>query len=248
MRWIVCLLMLALYAQSAEKVATVAALEGQLVANSSDTGQRFLNLDSDVYLGDTLITNQMAKAQIAFTDGTSLLLIPNSSIAISNYAFGGAGESYLAQLQRGGIQISTGLIAKKNPENFEIGTPDATIGVRGTVFLARMVGGQLYAGSNSGEITLKNNGGSLNLGPNQYAMVTSRNVAPQPLASMPSALNPSQFASPSVAGAQGAGAAAGMSGATSFPWVPAVGIAAALGTTVGVVAATASQSAVSVSH
>ncbi len=239
---IVCcllLLILALNGNCAEKVGQVTALEGLLTTVGADQVARTLQVDSGVYVGDLLMTHEAAKGEITFTDGTKVLLIPHSQYSVDDYHAGSGINRYAARLRRGGIQISTGMIAKKNPENFQLGTPNATIGVRGTTFVARMFNGELFAGSSAGTINLTNTGGTLSIKPNQFGVASSMNTLPQSLAKMPDALNPSNFLSPGL----------GLPASTkaSFAWGPAIGSVAVIGVIVGVVAAVASQKASSYS-
>jgi len=245
-RFIYLFLSLSALCSGAEKIGKVTDVQGNLVAQNIEMGQRELKMGEAVYLGDTLISDDTARAQIDFTDKTTLLLIPNSSFTISDYSTSGT-RRFLAKLQQGGIRVSTGLIAKKKPENFEIETPDATIGVRGTTFLARIYENDLFAGSLRGKISLRNQAGRLEIGPNQYGKAVSKNMAPESLSARPDALDPSNF---TMSGPKNPGVAA-MSGqmvASRFGWGPAVGALAIVGNVVGVVAASASQSQPSFSH
>ncbi len=241
---ILCLLALILttICECAETVGTVTAVEGSLKATSRDHGGRTLSQNSEIYLGDLLITNATSKGEIEFTDGTVLLLIPNSQYSIDAYNTGLDDNKFWAKLKRGGVRLSTGMIAKKNPENFQLNTPNATIGVRGTTFVARMLDGNLYAGSSSGDITLSNNGGSLSLSENQYGMSTSSLSAPKALSSMPDALNPSNFTPPS------GGMPPSLPISKGFAWGPAIGATVVICTVVGIVVTAATQTQPTFSH
>lgn len=236
---ILCLLalLISMICECAETIGTVTAVEGSLKATSEGHTGRTLNQNSEIYLGDLLITNSTSKGEIEFTDGTILLLIPNSQYSIDAYNTGLGENKYWAKLKKGGIRLSTGMIAKKNPENFQLNTPNATIGVRGTTFMARMLDGDLYAGSSSGDITLSNSGGSLTLSENQYGMSTSSLSEPQALSSMPDALNPSDFSPPAGGTPPSLPFSKG-----GFSWGPAIGATVLVCTVVGIVVAAATQS------
>lgn len=184
-----------------DRIGKVLAIEGVLKAIQLDQAERFLTRHADIFLGDTLITDEMSKGQIQFFDGTSVLLIPGSQYSVDEYAasnFWGKNR-YTARLHQGGVQISTGLIGRKSPENFLVGTPDATIGVRGTVFQARLTNGTLYAGSSSGKINVQNGAGNVTVGPelsHSYALASSWNMPPEELNEMPAVLNPIYFEGP----------------------------------------------------
>lgn len=239
--------------QCAESIGKVAAVEGVLKAEGSDRNQRILSKGSDVFLGDTLITEATAKGQIEFTDGTLVLLIPDSRYSVDSYTKSHLLEQnrYAAKLYEGGVRILTGLIAKKNPENFELSTPNATIGVRGTLLEARMFEGNLFAGSSSGKLTLTNPGGSLGIGgdaSNQFASVSSMRSAPEGLSGRPPELNLALFSPPpggipfDELAAIGSAAAAGQTASlNTFAWGPAAAAVAAFGAMAGVIIANAGK-------
>lgn len=183
-----------------DKMGRVVSLEGELTAiNEKD--KRVLELHSDVYVGDLLITKESSKGQVRFTDGTIVLLIPGSKYRVHSYSSGFffSKNRFVATLYNGGIRVTTGLIAQKNPENFELGTPNATIGVRGTNFEVRIVKGEVFAGCSKGMISLTNQEGRLSIGPlrpTQFASVFSKESAPEALKERPDALNASLFAPP----------------------------------------------------
>ncbi len=229
---------------AAEKVGRVSALDGALKAIDSDQVERMLQRHSDVFLGDTLITDEGSKGEIEFLDKTIVLLIPGSEYTIETYS----SDQYAARLSQGGARVSTGLIAKKNPENFIVNTPNATIGVRGTVFETRIYQGDTYYGSSSGGISVRNSGGQVDLGSGQrsnYAWSSSEGSAPQLLGQRPAALDLSLFSPPTGMGLSptASGAAAGSAAASrGLAWGVAAGSVVVLGAIVGVVAATASES------
>lgn len=231
----ICFLFLATIGHGLDQVGKVVAVQGVVRASNSEQEERVLQKNDDLFLGDTLVTDEGAKGQIKFTDGTLVLLIPGSRYSVDNYVFthSWASNRFIAKLHQGGARIATGLIAGKNPENFELGTPNATIGVRGTVFEMNMVQGNLYVGSSSGKVTVTNSGGSLELGAKHYAEVPSGDVAPQPLSIRPFALDPANFTPPQggTAFASEAGASAGAS--NGFAWGPAAVGAVVVGSVVG---------------
>lgn len=231
-----------LAAFSAEKIGEVVALEGRLSAIDPSSTERTLAKHSDILLGDTLVTEELSKGEIRFTDGTQLILIPGSRYSVDSY--GVKANRFLSRLIQGGARILTGLIAKKNPENFQMTTSNATIGVRGTHFEANLVGGDLYVGSSSGEVVVNNNGGSLSIGgkmPSHFAKVSSMESAPVPLPTRPDALSLSLFAPPSGASMAAAASVSGTVASQSFAWGPGLGALVMLGGAVSSVVAATTQ-------
>ncbi|MDE3046095.1 MAG: FecR domain-containing protein [Verrucomicrobiota bacterium] len=242
-------LLLAIAGYSADKIGKMIAVEGGVKAIQGEE-ERPLTKHSDVYVGDLLVTDATGKGEVEFNDGTMILLIPDSQYSVEAYTESHTQNRYLAKLYQGGVRLSTGMIAKKNPENFELNTPNATIGVRGTLFETRMMDGNLYVGSSSGNVSVNNPGGGVTLESNQYASVSSSNATPQPVAERPSALDLSNFAVPAGGIALTAGTIIGTATmastqaatANSFAWGPAAVGLSMVATVVATVVTLASQS------
>ena len=90
-----------------------------------------------VQSGDDILTGSGAQAQIRFSDGGMVAIQPNSQFKLTSYADRNdpKSDSFLVDLVRGGMRAITGLIGKRNRENYKITTNTATIGIRGSSFL-----------------------------------------------------------------------------------------------------------------
>ena len=98
---------------------------------SGETGLRTLLVNSDIFVGDLVQTDAGGEAQLLFEDGTRMVVGANSSLIIEEFLFRGkAAENLFAVRALGGAFrfISGG----RGDQNYEIRTPTATIGVRGT--------------------------------------------------------------------------------------------------------------------
>lgn len=174
-------------------IGRVIWVKGTLKAVMSNKEVRILEKMSVVYLHDVLITEAQSEAQVTFTDNSSITFYPSTKFIVDKYSFvkkkqGGSVGRYVANLIEGGFRTITGLIAKSNPSDYQVNTPVATIGVRGTDYAAFMKGGQLYIGYYTGKpcVTSKNKSGELCLSDAlRYAYVPSANVAPVPLSEQP---------------------------------------------------------------
>jgi hypothetical protein len=92
-----------------------------------------------VHVGDTLHTLWDGSLGVTFKDDTRISLGPFSRVTITTFIFAPREERYnfVLQLLSGTMQYLSGLTAKLSPGAMKIETPTATIGVRGTRFLAR---------------------------------------------------------------------------------------------------------------
>lgn len=87
--------------------------------------------------GDTLTTGADGHLHVRLADRGLLILRPNSSAVVSDYAFDGGKPSQARMrivVSRGVVRSITGSWAKAAPEQFRVNTPVAALGVRGTDF------------------------------------------------------------------------------------------------------------------
>jgi len=111
---------------SGETVAVV-----QATSASGPGGKRTLAPEKPIYSGDRIVTDDIGTAQIRFRDETRFVVGPRSSVVIDKYIFNPDGTLSGASLQmaRGAFRFISGNGPKKA---YEIDTPTATIGIRGT--------------------------------------------------------------------------------------------------------------------
>ncbi len=120
----------------------------------------------EVDTGDRIVTTD-GRAQIRFTDGAYVSLQPNTDFAIREYRYDGktdGSERGVFGLVRGALRTVTGAIGRVNRSAYQIQTPTATIGIRGTGGLIQVLAnGTTLVLSSSGIWTLTNPAGTLSL-------------------------------------------------------------------------------------
>ncbi len=100
-------------------------------------GERIELQEGDgIYESDTIITGPDTTADIIFRDGAKSRLSPDTELKLVDFDFG-AGEdpSFIMDLAQGAMRTVSGEVVKMNPEAFELVTPRATVGIRGTEFI-----------------------------------------------------------------------------------------------------------------
>ncbi len=135
----------------------------------------------DVESGDAIITGPTGRAQLKFSDGGIVSLQPDSQFAITKYvdANDGAQDSFLVNFARGGMRAITGLIGKRNRDNYKVQTSTATVGIRGTGFSASYnPDGSMSITAELGEIEVCTAGGCTRLTAGESALVVSNDQAP----------------------------------------------------------------------
>ncbi|PHV08524.1 iron dicitrate transport regulator FecR [Janthinobacterium sp. BJB412] len=126
-------------ALAAQVAGTVTQLSGPLLARKADGAVKILSLKSEVESGDTLVTEKNTYALVKFIDNSEITLKPGTTFKIDNFSFDAGkpgGDAASFSLVKGGLRSLTGLLGKRSKERFELKTPSATIGIRGTTFIA----------------------------------------------------------------------------------------------------------------
>jgi hypothetical protein len=130
--WIVTtaalVMVFALPAQAQQKIGTTTSVKPQ--AQGSVAGPLATNFD--VYARETVTTSSGGQAELQFLDNTKLSVGPMSTVRLDKFAYDpskGSG-SVVVNATRGAYRFITGV---QDPRNYEIRTPYATLGVRGTV-------------------------------------------------------------------------------------------------------------------
>ena len=129
-------------AWAGQVVGVVEHLNGPLMDRKADGTVKVLAPKSEVESGDTLVTEKNTYAQIRFIDHGEITLRPGTTFKIDNFAYEAdkpEGDSAAFSLIKGGLRSITGLLGKRNKEKFSLKTPTATIGIRGTTFIAQWV-------------------------------------------------------------------------------------------------------------
>jgi len=131
-------------AQNASKIGIASAVKNR-VEGSAGGGLRPLSAGSDVFTREVVRTGEESTAQLLFLDETSLAIGPQSEVTLDRFVYDpnrGAG-SVVLNATRGAFRFATG---SQQSSSYQIRTPVATIGVRGTLFdvnIVRNAQGQL---------------------------------------------------------------------------------------------------------
>lgn len=129
-------------AYAAQIAGTVTHLSGPLLAKKADGTVKVLSAKSTVEQGDTLVTEKDTYARIKFIDNSEITLRPNSQFKIEDFSFeedSPEKDKANFNLVKGGLRAVTGALGKRNKEKFGVNTPTATIGIRGTIFIAEYI-------------------------------------------------------------------------------------------------------------
>ncbi len=155
-------------------------------------GDRPLTRGVDLRTGDAVITTD-GRAQIRFSDGAFVSLQPNTEFKIDEYRFDGqtdGSERGIFALAKGAMRTVTGLVGRVNRRSYEVRTPTATIGIRGTGgIISILLDGATLVRGTTGIWTLTNlSGVSLDIPAGRAGLAgTDQNQPPRESAQGPSA-------------------------------------------------------------
>lgn len=128
--------------------------------------QNALKRLSPVFRQDTLRSGNNARAQFRMVDSALINLQQNSILNLHKYELKSArGDgNVLLELISGGLRTITGSIGKQNKKDYQLRTPIATIGIRGTMYEVEMMpNGGMYVGAWQGAISVRSHSGNCNI-------------------------------------------------------------------------------------
>ena len=173
-----------------ESVGQVIKSRGKTFAISAKNEHRDLDLGSEVYIGDRLFTGVDGFLRLSMIDEAKIDLRCNSEMLIEDYQLLRAGNRSVIYLLKGSLRKITGSIGKMANDMYEMKTPIATVGVRGTDYAIRVLQSHGCDGSldvnsdgmfvrvNNGAIDLKNKAGTTSMNAGDAAHLTGENASP----------------------------------------------------------------------
>jgi len=160
---------------------------GSVSALGVDGRSRPLTKGAEINAGDTIKTTD-GRLQARFSDGGYISLQPDTEFKVEEYSFSGkadGSEKGFFSLLKGGLRAITGSIGHTNRQAYRVDTPVATIGIRGTEFIA-ILGARLLVRVGDGAVFLANPAGNIMLYKGQTGEVGSSGDKPKQSTETPS--------------------------------------------------------------
>ena len=101
-----------------------------------------LALHAGIRVSDTLQTDAGGRVKVLFNDDSSVSLGPNTTMDMNEYADAGSKSAFSVNVPQGMIRAITGKITEQNPSGFKVTSPEATVGIRGTIVTMQVHRGQ----------------------------------------------------------------------------------------------------------
>jgi hypothetical protein len=96
-----------------------------------------LEVGTEIFEGDTIMTDSGGAVGIIFTDGAVLTLGPSGKLIVEDFLFQPAEPhvSFISRVVKGSVAFVSGAIGRISPGSVQFITPTATLGLRGTKIL-----------------------------------------------------------------------------------------------------------------
>ncbi|MBT8135673.1 MAG: FecR family protein [Gammaproteobacteria bacterium] len=171
-----------------------------------------LKRDDAVFESDVIVTAPRARAQLLMRDGAKFALRPDTRFQVIEYFQAGdeveqpdgsvvvaSDDSAVTELIKGGFRTITGAVGRDDAEDYEVRTPAATMGIRGTHYAVVWCAGDcqpppgietpapngLYVSVTEGRVFMANAVGELTIAAGQYAYVQDQDTPPRQVPAMP---------------------------------------------------------------
>ncbi|MEI8303768.1 MAG: FecR family protein [Burkholderiales bacterium] len=172
-----------------ESVAVVTGASGDTVLLRAGSLTSPVRSGTQLTAGDRLFTRDGGRIALRFSDGAVMALHPNTEFRIDDYQYDTADQRSFLSLMRGALRTVTGVIGRRQRDDYRLNTPSATIGIRGTEYEARETvcppsgcapGEQpgLALRVLQGRVAVSNEAGSLEIGAGATGLVPDRRSPP----------------------------------------------------------------------
>jgi hypothetical protein len=159
----------------AAPVGQITQSSGYVTVASPQAAPKAAGSGEPIESGQMVTVGEGARAVIKFQDGQVIALQSKSVFKVNSYKYDQTapqkGESFFSLLE-GGLRAVTGLIGTNNRAGWKLATPTATMGIRGTDFMAVVQQG-VYVKVESGAVAATNSAGTTVFTAGQTGIIAS---------------------------------------------------------------------------
>jgi hypothetical protein len=125
------------------RIGAAAAVRNDVTGRSASGQTRNLTVGLPVFSNEQITTGANSVAQLLFSDQTTLSIGQRSQVTLDRFVYDPNTSSgdVAVSLGSGAVRFITG---SQNPNNYQVRTPVATIGVRGTIIDLLMINGRMF--------------------------------------------------------------------------------------------------------
>ncbi|MDD5249465.1 MAG: FecR family protein [Rhodocyclaceae bacterium] len=220
---------MAFLASVALAAGTVESISGNAEVQARDGKVVPLTTHQPIDDGATVKTGRGSLLVLRFDDGHTMVLAENTEFRVEEYRFEAAkpeAGNIVFSLLKGALRSITGLIGERNHQNFALRAPQATIGIRGTDFMAALAN-NMYVSVTSGSIAAANAAGTVTFAAGATGMVASSTAlaAAIPATALPGTVVTTfaQLSNVGLAAGSAAGTSSSGSGGAGIDGTPGAG-------------------------
>lgn len=122
------------FADGTFNAAEVTLTEGDTMLIRGASFSTPVRQDVPIRSGDRIRTGRDGRVQLRFADGAQMSIQGGSEFRVDSYVFDQNRQRSFFELFKGSIRVVSGRIGKRDPQDWRLTTPTATIGIRGTEF------------------------------------------------------------------------------------------------------------------
>ncbi|MCW8936291.1 MAG: FecR family protein [Gammaproteobacteria bacterium] len=163
-----------------QAVGQVIQNRGKTFVISNKNKKRTLDIGSEIFVGDRVFTGVKGFIRLNMIDEAKIDLRCNSEMLIEDYQLLRGGNRSVIYLIKGSVRKITGTIGKMADDIYEMNTPLATVGVRGTEYAIRVLQQHGCDGSldvNSKGLFVKVNRGAIDIKSQKEALALNQGEA-----------------------------------------------------------------------
>lgn len=131
--------LLPLSAFAASNTATVLSVKPS-VTSTYQGKTAVLAIKNEVPIASVVRSDKQGRAQLTFPDNSTISITPNTEIALEDFVDEPQSQNIVLKLATGTARVVTGEVSRKNPNAFTLKTPQATMGIRGTIVTVAVSG------------------------------------------------------------------------------------------------------------
>lgn len=122
------------FADGTFNAAEVTLSEGETMLIRGVSFSTPVRRDVPIRSGDRIRTGPDGRVQLRFADGAQMSILGGSEFRVDSYVFDQDRQRSFFGLIKGSVRVISGRIGKRDPQDWRLTTPTATIGIRGTEF------------------------------------------------------------------------------------------------------------------
>ena len=122
------------FADGTFNAAEVTLSEGETMLIRGVSFSTPVRRDVPIRSGDRIRTGRDGRVQLRFADGAQMSILGGSEFRVDSYVLDQNRQRSFFALIRGSVRVISGRIGKRDPQDWRLTTPTATIGIRGTEF------------------------------------------------------------------------------------------------------------------